>query len=98
MLGHRFCLGRGLSSPQLRSPPRSGDLEFTVITDFFIFFEFSDFVFPTFGVRPRTTPLLVFIFEFVVSLSLPISVTSFGTALIFSHALAEMPEDYVLCV
>ena len=98
VLGHRLLLGRG------RNPLPSFGLLLAVSVGvcsdyrFYIFFEFSDFVFYAFGVRPRTTPLHIFILDFSVSLSLLISVTSITTALIFSHAIAEMPEDSNLCV
>ena len=53
--------GRKESFPQLRSPPRSGLLEYSVLP--FVLWSFRVFCFvqSAFGVRPRTTPFLVFI-------------------------------------
>src|SRR3989338_8620578 len=62
------------SSPQLRSPPRSGLLEYSVLYFGSWFACVFAFVVRAFGVRPRTTPLLVFKIAFVVSLPLRISV------------------------
>src|SRR3989344_4972973 len=66
--------GRKESSPQLRSPPRSGSLAFTVLSFVWQSFRVFAFVLCAFGVRPRTTPFLVFKIAFVVSLPLRISV------------------------
>ncbi len=66
--------GRKESSPQLRSPPRSGSLEYSVLYGGYLLLAFCGFVVCAFGVRPRTTPLLVFKIDFVVSLPLRISV------------------------
>jgi hypothetical protein len=61
---------RKLSSPQRRAPPRNGDLEYSVLECGYWFTYVFASVFRAFGVRPRTTPLLVFISELSVSLSL----------------------------
>lgn len=90
--------GRKESFPQLRSPPRSGGVEFIVLYYIYIFLELCRFVFPTFGVRPRTTPIHIFIIEFVVSLSLPISVTSITAALIKTGRPSGNARGYTLCV
>lgn len=63
--GERKC-----SSPQLRSPPRSGLLEYSVLYGGYLLFAFCGFVVCAFGVRPRTTPFLVFKIALVVSLPL----------------------------
>ena len=65
--------GRKESFPQLRSPPRSGLLEYSVLYFDQWFACVVAFVVRAFGVRPRTTPLLVFNIAFVVSLPLRIS-------------------------
>ena len=62
--------GRKLSFPQLRSPPRSGYLEYSVLYYVCLLLTLYDFVVRAFGVRPRTTPILVFNIASVVSLPL----------------------------
>src|SRR3989344_5346048 len=62
--------GRKESFPQLRSPPRSGLLEYSVLYCVYLLLSFCGFVVCAFGVHPRTTPILVFIREYVVSLPL----------------------------
>src|SRR3989338_9703503 len=66
--------GRKESFPQLRSPPRSGLLKDSVL--YIVLWFVCDFAFVVraFGVRPRTTPFLVFKIVFVVSLPLRIFV------------------------
>lgn len=85
------------SSPQRRAPPRSGLLGFTVLSFVWGSFRVFAFVLCAFGVRPRTTPLLVFIREYVVSLPLRISVASVygGAHPLVMDALAEMPEAQI---
>ena len=52
--------GRKESFPQRRAPPRSGLLEYSVLYYVYLLLALCGFVVCAFGVRPRTTPFLVF--------------------------------------
>ena len=83
--------GRKGSFPQLRAPPRRGNLEYSVL--YCLLFNLD--IVASFGVptesATRTTPFLVFILEFAVSLLLLTLSTSFygGTRPLVRDALAE---------
>lgn len=80
--------------PSVGTPPRSGGWSIQYITS--LFFLWSHFLrFQTFGVRPRTTPLRVFVTEFLLALPLRTKVPPNTAALIRSSwtLLAEMPES-----
>src|SRR3989344_6443611 len=78
--------GRKESFPQLRSPPRSGLQSIQCFRLSGGHLESFAFVVRAFGVRPRTTPFLVFKIAFVVSLSLlDISLARLRRRSSFSH-------------
>ena len=93
-LGRQLIGGSKESSPQLRSPPRSGLLKYSVLYFGSWYACVFAFVVCAFGVRPRTTPFLVFKIAFVVSLPLRISVLQDygGAHPLVMDALAEMSE------